>query len=174
MELSDAIATSPVDANVLARIERFLFRDAALLDRRDYPSWWNTVADDIQYRVTAKVSREAAAGHLETSITDERAAQLKQRLDQISTPKFTQAENPPSITRRFVTNIMANSTRIPNEFEVSCNLLVYRTSVDLVQGGLYAGLREDTLRDTTGQLRLVKRVVHLDNTVLFGAISILF
>jgi 3-phenylpropionate/cinnamic acid dioxygenase small subunit len=164
----------PVEDVILSRIERFLYQEAALLDRRDYGAWWKVLADDIQYRVTAKVNRDASIGSLEFSLIDENAGELKQRVDQISTPRLTHAENPPSVTRRFVTNVMAQRGAAQNEFQVTANLLVYRTTVDLVEGSLYSGARQDVLREVDDTFRLVKRVVHLDQAIMFGAVSILF
>jgi 3-phenylpropionate/cinnamic acid dioxygenase small subunit len=162
-----------VDDATLSRIQRFLYQEAALLDRRDYAAWWKILTDDIQYRVTAKVIREASIGSLEFSVIDETAGEFKQRVDQISTPRLTHAENPPSITRRYVTNVMAQHGA-RNEFRVSCNLLVYRTTFDVVEGGVYSGSREDLIREIDGELRLASRVVHLDQAVMFGSVSILF
>jgi PAH dioxygenase small subunit len=132
------------------------------------------LSDDIHYRVTAKVLREASVGNLEFALIDETATEFKQRVEQISTPRLTHAENPRSTTRRFVSNVMAHHGSAPNEFHVSSNLLVYRTTVDAVEGGLYSGGREDVLREVGGEFRLVSRAVHLDQAVMFGAISILF
>lgn len=156
------------------RIERFLYEDAALLDRRDYAAWCKTLADDILYSVLAKVNRDASIGSLEFSLINERAAELKQRVDQISTPKLTHAENPPSITRRFVTNVMANQAGAQNEFDVTSSILVYRTTVDVPEGGVYSGQRKDLIREVGGGFRIARRVVHLDQAVMFGAVSILF
>lgn len=102
----------PVSHEMLGRIERFLYEDAALLDRRDYAGWWKTLDDDIQYEVFAAVNRDASIGSLEFSLTSERAVELRQRVDQISTPRLTHAENPPSITRRLVANVMANQAAL--------------------------------------------------------------
>jgi 3-phenylpropionate/cinnamic acid dioxygenase small subunit len=162
------------DHALLVRITNFLYQDAAMLDRGDYASWWKVLGDEIHYRVTAKVVREASVGNLEVALIDETAMELKQRVEQISTPRLTQAENPRSTTRRFVTNVMAHHGSTPDEFQVSSNLLVYRTTVDAVEGGLYSGGREDVVREVGGEFRLISRVVHLDQAVMFGAISILF
>lgn len=162
------------DHELLARIARFLYQEAAMLDRQQYESWWGTLTDDISYRVTAQLVREASIGSLEFALIDETAVELKQRVDQISTPRLTHAENPPSTTRRFVANIMAQHGHAQGEFHVASNLLVYRSTIDAVEGSVYSGGREDILRDVGGELRLARRLVHLDHAVMFGAVSILF
>lgn len=163
-----------VSYEMLGRIERFLYEDAALLDRRDYAAWWKTLADDVLYKVLAKVHRDATLGGLEFAVTNETASELKQRVNQISTAKLTHAENPPTMTRRFVTNVMASQAAVRNELEVTSNILVYRTTVDIPEGGVYSGQREDLIREVDGEFRLARRVVHLDQAVMFGAVSILF
>ena len=162
------------DHLLLDRITRFLYEDAAMLDARDYASWWKTLSDEIQYRVTAKVLRDASLGNLEMAVIDETPAQLKQRVEQISTPRLTHAENPPSTTRRFVTNVMARHGSSPGEFQVSSNLLVYLTTANAIEGSVYSGRREDILREAGDEFRLTSRIVQLDQEVMFGAISILF
>jgi phthalate 3,4-dioxygenase subunit beta len=102
--MSDA-KTEAVDNGLFVEIQRFLFREAALLDRRDYAAWLSLLTEDIHYRVTAAVARDAAAQPVQYAIIDENLTGLKSRIDQISNPRLTRAENPPSLTRRVVSNI---------------------------------------------------------------------
>src|SRR4051812_32459306 len=96
-----------VDDALYVAIQRFLYREAALLDRRDYAGWLGLLTDDIQYRVDAQVARDAGVAPVEYAIVDENLVGLKSRIDQISNPRLTRAENPPSLTRRIVSNIEA-------------------------------------------------------------------
>jgi hypothetical protein len=58
---------------------------------------------------------------------------------------------------------------------VEANLLVYRNRPNVPDGGLYAGERHDVLRRVDGELRLARRLVRLDQTILFGGpLSTLF
>ena len=50
-----------VDGALYIEIQRFLFREAALLDHREYGAWLALTTEDIQYCVTAAVSRDAGA-----------------------------------------------------------------------------------------------------------------
>jgi 3-phenylpropionate/cinnamic acid dioxygenase small subunit len=174
MDARTESARISVSREALGRIERFLFREASLLDRREYAAWQKILTDDIQYTILGKVNRDASVGSLEFSLMNENASQLKQRLDQISTPKLTHAENPPSITRRFITNVIADHGAAPSELEVTSNLLIYRTTIDAPEGAIYSAQREDLIREFDGEFQLARRVVHLDQAVMFGAISILF
>jgi hypothetical protein len=102
--MSDA-KLSVVDSGLFVEIQRFLFREAALLDRRDYAGWLSLTTDDIRYRITAAVARDAGAAAVDYAIVDEDKTGLKARIDQISNPRLTRAENPPSMVRRVISNI---------------------------------------------------------------------
>ena len=66
-----------VDGGIYIEIQRFLFREAALLDRREYGAWLALTTEDIQYRVSAAVSRDAAAKAVDYSIVDENLVGLE-------------------------------------------------------------------------------------------------
>jgi PAH dioxygenase small subunit len=164
-----------VGARAYGLVQRFIYREAALLDRRDYREWLGLLTDDISYKVVAQTTRDAADAGREYAIIDEDAGGLKLRVEQIATPRLTHAENPPSLTRRFVSNLMVSAGAETHEFVVETNLLVYRNRPGVPDGGLYAGERHDLLRRVDGELRLARRLVRLDQTVLYGGpVSTLF
>jgi 3-phenylpropionate/cinnamic acid dioxygenase small subunit len=155
-------------------IERFLFAEAGLLDRRDYRNWLALLTEDVTYRVLAYVNRDADLGPLPYAIIDEPAFRLKARVEQILNAKLTHAENPPTLTRRFISNVTAAASEREGEFMVTSNLLVFRTRPTLTEGALYAGERTDTLRHVDGALRIARREVRLDQSIIHGSISTLF
>ena len=69
-----------VDNGLFVDIQRFLFSEAALLDRRNYGAWLALISEDVQYRVTAAVVREAGATTVNYAIIDENLAGLKSRM----------------------------------------------------------------------------------------------
>jgi ethylbenzene dioxygenase beta subunit len=173
MSMSDA-KTEAVDDGLFIGIQRFLYREAALLDRRAYHKWLSLLTDDVHYRVTASVARDAGASARDYAIIDERMTELKSRIDQISNPRLTRAENPPSMMRRAVSNIEAHHAGRSGEVTVESYLLAYRSRPGLPEGGFYVAVRHDTLRRSDGDWRLARRTVHLDHLVLFdGALSAL-
>jgi 3-phenylpropionate/cinnamic acid dioxygenase small subunit len=155
-------------------IARFLFIEAGLLDRREYRSWLALLTDDVTYRVMAYVNRDADVGPLAYAVIDEPAFRLKARIEQILNAKLTHAENPPTLTRRFVSNVLAATGEREDEYIVTSNLLVYRTRPDISEGALYAGERTDILRRADGGFRIARREVRLDQSVLRGSMSTLF
>jgi 3-phenylpropionate/cinnamic acid dioxygenase small subunit len=165
---------SAVDSGLYIEIQRFLYREAALLDRRDYGGWLALTTDDIHYRVTAAVSRDAGAKPIEYSIIEENVVGLRSRIDQISNPKLTRAENPPSMTRRVISNIEAYHSKTPGEFSAISYLLAYRSRPSIPEGGFYVAQREDVLRKIGPNWRLARRAVRLDQIMIFdGALSTL-
>jgi 3-phenylpropionate/cinnamic acid dioxygenase small subunit len=165
---------SAVNNDLFVDIQRFLFREAALLDRREYVAWLALATDDIQYRVTAAVARDAANEAADYAIIDENITGLKSRIDQISNPRLTRAENPPSLTRRVVSNIEAYHAEMQGEFSVISYLLAYRSRPSIPEGGFYVAQRHDTLRRSGTEWRLARRNVQLDHTMLHdGALSML-
>jgi 3-phenylpropionate/cinnamic acid dioxygenase small subunit len=164
----------PVSDQTYVELQRFLFREAKLLDRRQYLDWHGLMTDDIQYRVTAQVSRDVQAGMLDYAIIDEDAAGLRSRVQQIANPKLTHAENPASLTRRFISGIEASNGHEGDEFLVSSNILIYRNRTSLAEEGFYCGERHDVLRKVGGALRLARRAVRLDQVMVRGPVSTLF
>ena len=167
------VKLKPVDNDLFVEIQRFLFREASLLDRRDYGAWLSLATEDVHYRVTAAVARDAAATPVQYAIIDENLTGLNSRIDQISNPRLTRAENPPSLTRRMVTNIDAYHAEKQGEFSVTSYLLAYRSRPSAPEGGFYVAVRHDTLRRSS-DWQIAKRDVHLDHIMLFdGSLSTL-
>jgi 3-phenylpropionate/cinnamic acid dioxygenase small subunit len=167
-------AGAPVSDGEFLEIQRFVHHETALLDRHAYKSWFDLLTEDIVYRVTTQVVRPTETGVLRHAIVDERATALKLRVDQISDPRLTRAENPPTLIRRFVSNLQATHAAPPDTFGVETNLLVYRQRATAPDGGLYVGVRRDLLRRMDGRLRIARRDVDLDQSFLRdGALSTL-
>jgi 3-phenylpropionate/cinnamic acid dioxygenase small subunit len=168
------VKLSALDNGLYVEIQRFLYREAALLDRREYSAWLSLIAEDIHYRVTVSVARDAGATPVDYAIIDETLTGLKSRIDQISNPRLTRAENPPSLTRRVVSNVDAYHAENPGEFSVVSYLLAYRSRPSAPAGGFYVAVRHDTLRRNDSDWRLARRNVQLDHIMIFdGALSTL-
>ena len=165
--------TAPADDAAFLEVQRFLNREAALLDRRDYAAWLDLLTGDVNYAVTARLSRPDEDGPVDYAIVDEDADTLRLRVLQIGDPKLTRAENPPTMTRRFVSNLEVEAAVAPNDYVAHTNLLVYRQRGTAPDGDFYAGRRRDLLRRDGGSLRIADRLVRLDHNVLFdGSLSI--
>jgi len=163
-----------VDGETYIAIQRALYHEAALLDRRDYAAWLALTTPDISYRVTVAMARDMEAKAVRYAIIDEGSTSLKSRIDQISNPRLTRAENPPSMTRRVVTNVEAFHGEEDGSFCVTSYLLAYRVRPSAPEGGFYIARREDLWRRDKQDWRLARREADLDQLMLFdGALSTL-
>ena len=166
--------SAPASDTAFLEVQRFLNREAALLDERDYAAWLDLLTVDIRYVVTARISRPQEDGPLDYAIVDEDANTLKLRVLQIGDPKLTRAENPPTLTRRFVSNLEVAAAGPPDDYVAQSNLLVYRQRGTAPDGDFYAGRRRDLLRRIDGSLCLADRLVRLDHNLLFdGSLSVI-
>jgi 3-phenylpropionate/cinnamic acid dioxygenase small subunit len=168
-------AQNRVSDETYVQVQRFMFHEAALLDRRQYQTWLSLLSDDMHYVVTAQLVRDGAAEPVEYAIIDENRVSLSARVEQIASPRLTHAENPPTFVRRFVSNIEVSSTEKNDELIVDTNLLVYRNRETVPNGGLYVGQRRDLIRRSDGTMQLARRHFRLDQFMIFdGAVSPIF
>jgi len=146
----------------------FLHEEAALLDDGEHRAWLDLVAPDIHYVVPVRIT----APHTLADSTlddmahfDEDRYSLVKRVERLET-EHAWAEDPPSRTRRFVTNIRCWQGDTDDEIVVRSNLLVFRSRGDILGPDLLSGRRTDLLRRTDVGLRLARRHVLLDESVL--------
>ena len=143
-------------------VQDFLVAEARLLDHRRFDEWLGLWTDDASYYVPVRVSRKKPAPDVvdEIGLFDDNKQSLTLRVRRLGTD-VAWAEDPPSFTRRFVTNFDI-APEEDGEVRVSDYLLLYRSRGD---GGVYdlvSGEREHVLRVDDGGFRLAHRRVVLD------------
>jgi 3-phenylpropionate/cinnamic acid dioxygenase small subunit len=146
----------------------FLVEEAEALDENRLDDWLSMLHPEIDYRAPIRVTRERtkAPGFSEQGYHFfETHDSLTTRIDRLATD-YAWAEDPPSRTRRFVSNFRVASLEGGGDLRVRSNLLVYRERLDETRQQLLVGEREDDLRDVDGELRLVRRLVLLDHSIL--------
>ena len=143
----------------------WLDNEAELLDNGQFEDWLSLMTEDIRYTVPVRLTRERGgldvsrgAPHFQDDL-----ATLRMRVERLKT-EFAWAEDPPSRTRRFVTNVRPR--RVGDEVRVRSYLLVYRNRGDDPNAELISAERHDTLRRTADGLRLCRRDVRLDQATL--------
>jgi 3-phenylpropionate/cinnamic acid dioxygenase small subunit len=163
-----------VEMALYVALQRFLYSEAKLLDRRDYKTWLALFSDDVQYRIRIRSMRDSGAADADSTIIDEGPVELRKRVEQISTARLSRAENPPSLTRRFVTNVEAFHQEDQDEILLESSILIFRARNGNEEGSFYAGKRHDLIRRFDKDFRISRRDVRLDQAVLFeGALSTL-
>ena len=146
---------------------QFLVEEAALLDAADYASWLNLLCEDIRYVMPVRVTTARGAdfdsladmGHF-----DENMYALRKRVQRLATD-HAWTEDPPSRTRHFVTNIRTFRHRT-SELRVESSLLLFRSRGDTREPDLISAGRTDLLRETGDGLRLARREILVDESVL--------
>src|SRR5919204_827941 len=145
----------------------WLDREAMLLDDGRFDEWLDLLTDDVGYLVPVRLTRERGSGpdtHAGTPHFLEDARTLRLRVERLKT-EFAWAEDPPSRTRRFVTNVRPRATA-DGGVEVRSYLLVYRNRGDDSGAELISAERHDHLRRTSRGLKLSQRQVRLDQSTL--------
>ena len=158
-------------------IQDFLFREAELLDERNFEEWLDLLADDIRYWMPMR--RNVKANELDREFTregqdvnwfDEGKETLERRVRQILTGVHW-AEEPLSRICHFVTNVQLlgaePSITDPIEVSVKCRFLIYRNRVQ-TETDFLIGKREDTLRKVNGEWKISQRKIILDQNVLLA------
>ena len=146
-------------------VQRFLYKEARLLDSRQYNEWLELLAPEVRYCVFLSTHRDLEAAPLSYAIIDEDFTGLKSRVDQISNYKLTRAENPPSLFRRLVSNIEAFKQE-KETVSVLSSIFVHRLRPDAPSAQLYAASRVDILRPLGNSWCIEKRHVQLDHSFL--------
>lgn len=162
-------------------IEAFYYREARLLDERQYQQWLTLLAAEIEYTVPARSvpqldndkreteaflnrAQEFSRG-MEPPLRDEKHLHLMIRVMR-SLKMVAWTENPPARTRRFVSNIELIDQHA-SELTVYSNTLLYYSRHEHADA-LYSYQRRDVLQEKDVGFVIVKREVLLDNGVMPG------
>ena len=152
-------------------IEEFLYAEAALLDGRHYKDWLALLSDDIHYWMPLRrttTAKEVANEFTQpggVALFDDDKNTLKLRVDRMYVGRAW-AEDPPSRTRRLVTNLQLLNLD-GDDVTISCNFQLYRTRLNSEEDS-WIGRREDVLRRENGQFKLARRYIYLEQTVILS------
>ena len=146
----------------------FLMDEAEMLDDHREREWLELFTDDAEYLMPVRVTRERGEGDgfsEDSNYFEETRGSLELRVRRLET-EYAWAEDPPSRTRHFVTNVRVAEGEEEDEVAVRTNLLLYRSRGSDPKHDLISAERKDTLRKEDGQWKLRKRVILLDHSVL--------
>jgi phthalate 3,4-dioxygenase beta subunit len=146
---------------------QFLVEEAALLDAADYPGWLDLLCEDIRYLMPVRVTTARGAGFdslADMGHFDEDMYALRKRVQRLATD-HAWTEDPPSRTRHFVTNVRTFRAAA-GELRVQSALLLFRSRGDTREADLLSAGRTDLLRETADGLRLARREITVDESVL--------
>jgi 3-phenylpropionate/cinnamic acid dioxygenase small subunit len=179
------------DPDLIREVEQFLYREARLLDDRQFHDWVQLFTDDVRYFMAGRSNRypkhSKAISILdparyveddktledELAILDETKETLQSRVARLDTG-MAWAEDPPSRTRHMISNIEIEPGDSEAELKVYSNFIVYRSRAE-TEEDFYVGARRDILRRVDGKWRIARRKMTLDQNVLSAKnVSIFF
>lgn len=153
-----------------AEVEEFLYEEAALLDAWRLREWLELLTDDATYEVP---STDTPDGDPKTTLflVADDIVRLRSRVSQLL-GKAAWAENPPSRTRRLITNVRIREAE-GETLHVTANFVVYRMRMGHTD--TYVGRYEHILVRREGALRIRQRRAVLDLEALrpHGKVSII-
>lgn len=159
-------------SEVLREIEQFFYREARLLDERNFREWLELLSDDIRYWmpvrsvVKADHPRNEFTSERELAMFDENKDTLRMRIEKLET-LMAWSEEPPSRTCRLINNIEVEKTGTDSTYSVYSKFLIYRTRLENTQD-FFAGNREDVLRKEGTRWKIAKRAIYLAQTNLLS------
>jgi len=157
----------PMTSPVYAEVAEWLFEEAELLDHNEFATWLTRLAPDLVYTMPVRETVALAAGsgvassffHFEESF-----GSIEMRVRRlVEATQF--AEDPPSRTRRFVTNIVVHDDD-SGDLHARSYLLVLRSRFDSPTFDFISCERRDTLRRDDAGLQLATRRIIVDQAVL--------
>lgn len=159
-------------------IMQFYIHEAWLLDDRKFRDWLDLFTDDVFYFMPRRrnVRRKDLAQELtevgDLAIFEDDKTYLRMRVDRLDTG-MAWAEDPPSRTRHLVGNLVLEP--LPNgEVKAKTAFILYRSHHETDEH-IFAGSREDVLRQVEGQWKIARRVIVLDaNVILAKNLSVFF
>lgn len=149
-------------------IEDFLYAEAALLDEWRLEEWLGLLTEDATYQVPATDLPEGDATTTLYIVADD-TLRIRSHVKQLL-GKSAWAENPPSRTRRMISNVRILEINGEN-ICVTTNFVVYRMRYELVD--TYIGRYEYTLvrHDNGLKIRQRKAVLDLEALRPHGKVS---
>jgi 3-phenylpropionate/cinnamic acid dioxygenase small subunit len=189
--MSTAIENGPVDAASAApaasvyrsvdpqlqhAVEQFYFAEAELLDDHRYGEWVELFTEEVRYWLPTRMTRTNRERDLEiagedgSALIDDNLYYLKGRVRKV-TSGLSWSEEPPSRTRRLITNIRVTPGH-DGRLAVRCNFSVYRSRLerheDWFIGERFDVLRPANLEATGYPFAIAERRIVLEQTILLA------
>lgn len=168
-EQSAAEVRVPVGSPEYNELLEFLYDEAALLDQRNTSAWAELLAEDIYYSAPIRQTRSSTDRHSDINRAMQHFADdyssLMSRIGRLA-GKTAWAEDPPSRTRRFITNARAFKTDKADEYKVISYILLSRSRSDESVLVMLSAERHDVIRRVSGGFKLARREIIVDQSVL--------
>ena len=148
--------------------ERFLFREASLLDERRFREWMGLFAEDGTYWVPAVPGQESPFDQASLFYDDRELMQT--RIARLEHPRI-HIQTPPSRTAHLIGNVTVEKSGAPDEYVVASTVIMveYRNEKQRI----FAGRQRHHLRAHGQEVKIVQKRVDLINCdAAFEAIAV--
>lgn len=179
MPVTSAPSLPAPSSELQYEIEQFLYQEAMLLDERRFEEWLGLLHADVHYtlvlrenQIARDARRQKMAATSPLPLMEESLANLKSRVARLQ-DGTAWIEEPPSRTRRLITNVRVGKDS-PESLAVASNFLVYSSRRERDEL-TFVGSRKDVLVRGPGSEGwvFIRRDIRLDqSTLLAPAISI--
>lgn len=159
---------APVSREVRDGIRDFLYLESLALDEHRFRDWLGMFAADARYEMPVRVNREKLADwdlSPVSRIFDDTMETLEVRVRRLETD-FAWAEQPPSRTRHYITNVIVQATETAQEYLALSNCFVYRSRGTDPTPSLFSAQRRDRVRRDGERWLLLHRWAALDQALV--------
>jgi 3-phenylpropionate/cinnamic acid dioxygenase small subunit len=179
MNQQEAVKALPISNEVQNEITQFLFREAHLLDSRNYRGWLDLLAEDIVYQIPARITTEGKHDipniDYKSRYFEETKQSLLTRVKRLDSTSSAWAEISGPRQRHFISNVFIEKGVMNDEgneeYFVRSNFLFKRNRGSALTSEELFGCREDVIRKENGEWKLASRIIYPDQTVL-GTINL--
>lgn len=178
MKQQEAEKALTISYEVQSEITQFLYREAHLLDSRNYRAWLDTLAADIVYQMPARITNEgqhdAPNIDYKSRYFEETKQSLVTRVKRLDSTSSAWAEISGPRQRHFITNIFIENGVLNDgneEYFVRSNFLFKRNRGSALTSEELFGAREDVIRKENSEWKLASRIIYPDQAVL-GTINL--
>ena len=158
----------PLGSEVYNSLLETLYDEAASLDERRFDDWVAYLEQDLNYTAPLRLTRNGPNKDRDVVRTmkhfDANYGSILMRTGRLS--KSAWAEDPPSRTRRFVTNVRIAECETAGEYEVVSYLYVERSRMDNPENETISAERRDIWRLVAGAYKLTRREIIVDQSTL--------
>lgn len=161
------VAMSAPDTGLRAEVEDLLFREAALLDRRDFHNWLKLFADDATYWIPSGADEFDPSQHV--SLVYDRLAELRERTWRIDSG-LGYAQEPASRTAHMVSNVETQESGSLVKVDSVFIVAEFRRDRQMIHAGRY---RHHLRRNGESLLIVLKKVELINNDGYLGNLSLI-
>ena len=170
------------DTQLQFEVEQFYYREANMLDGREFQQWVGLLTGDMEYHMPSRytpqrdISKQGTEGFLSVEhelqrqtptsnpLREENALIMAFRAQRACKANAF-GSNPPARTRRLISNVVIEINGSRDEYRVSSNFIMYY-SRHRDDNHIYSGQRVDILRREDDQFKIARRDVILDWNVI--------